>query len=42
MQYYVIYNYNEHTQKNDLTDIHVITKRSTDLLLWIMVSGGWY
>ena len=25
-----------------LTAIHVIKKRSLDLQLWVMVSGGWY
>ena len=28
-------------KKYDLTAIHVI-KRSLDMQLWIMVSGGWY
>ena len=28
-------------QKDHLTAIHVM-KRSIDLQLWIMVSGGWY
>ena len=33
------YNYKEDTKKNGLAAIHVI-KRSIDLQLWIMVSGG--
>ena len=29
-------------QKNGLTAIHVIKKRSMDIQLWIIVSSGWY